>query len=160
MEDFDRVRALWESGAGLGFAGEHTWVPVESTPLPALSSMERELYWGQSSVSSGPLLSSRRESTDDIMWDVVTVSLRGAEGRGPLTVGLWSSEELLEEIGIEEVDGMYQGSLGAPVDQDVWVGVTDEEVWAISSVHPASLDLEASCTGMSDADAVFYSDAL
>jgi hypothetical protein len=157
-EDAARVRELWELGAGLAFVSEHTWLPVDSSPLPALSTMERELLWGQTSVSSGPSLLGFRESSETEGLDSVRFVLRGLSEAEPVSARLWSATDLLDELvwGADGVD--FRGEFLAPADQDVWVEIRGSSVWALSSVHSASLLPEPNCTGMSDADTVFDSD--
>ena len=131
LSDFDRIRALWESGSQVGFAGPSTWVPADTTELPSLAAIERGLLLQQSTASSGPLLLAEREASARPQWDRVHLRVEVMAEQNAESVEIWSVDQMLMEEPL--LADTASSTVLVPAEQEVWAILRGED-WAVSSV--------------------------
>ncbi len=156
LEEFHRVRALWQTGAGIGFTGPTTWVPADTTSLPSLAALERPLLSAQSSASSGPLLLVERHPSEWPHWDVLRLRTDALVDHSVEALSLWNVDGLLHEVSLSEQEDAIDSALLVPSQDEVWAMLTGAD-WAVSSVTVPQQSgvYESDRTVLRDSDAVF-----
>ena len=160
LSDFHEMRARWNWGASLGFAGPVTWVPVATVELPSLAELERPLLQQRSVAGNGPVLDVERLVGEDSSWDQLTVSVQLDQAQSNVMLSVWSPNHLLDERVFSEAADVLEWVTQVPSHLDVWVSF-EGDGWAVSSVRLASRRAAPDLQGglMRRTDAVFDGDA-